>query len=76
MNKEQLISEMLLLPTTVIEYHLSEHLVQLFPNKPCLKERWAISILKGSLKRNFVSSHARRSFTIKWRRIGGNLSQR
>lgn len=33
MNKEQLISEMLLLPATAIDYHLSQQLLQLFPDK-------------------------------------------
>jgi hypothetical protein len=33
MNKEQLISEMLLLPAAAIDYHLSQHLLQLFPDK-------------------------------------------
>ncbi len=33
MNKEQLISEMLLLPITAIDYHMSQHLLTLFPNR-------------------------------------------
>src|SRR5215472_8666987 len=33
MDKEQLISEMLLLPVTAIDYHISQHLHQLFPDK-------------------------------------------
>jgi hypothetical protein len=33
MNKEQLISEMLLLPAAAIDYHLSQQLLQLFPDK-------------------------------------------
>ncbi len=37
MNKEQLISEVLLLPTTAIEYHVSQRLVQLFPDKALIE---------------------------------------
>ncbi len=37
MNKEQLISEILLLPIPAIEYHLSEHLIQLFPDKALIE---------------------------------------
>src|SRR5258708_36444644 len=33
MNKEQLISELLLLPAAAIDYHVSQHLLQLFPGK-------------------------------------------
>lgn len=33
MNKEQLISEMLLLPASAMEYHIGQHLLQLFPDK-------------------------------------------
>ncbi len=37
MNKEQLISEMLLLPAAAIDYHLSQHLLQLFPDKAIIE---------------------------------------
>lgn len=37
MIKEQLISEILLLPTAAIEYHLSQYLVQLFPDKALIE---------------------------------------
>ena len=47
MNKEQLISEILLLPTTAIEYHLSQHLVQLFPDKALLEGEMGNFNLEG-----------------------------
>jgi hypothetical protein len=37
MNKEQLISEVLLLPTTAIDYHVGQHLLQLFPGKALIE---------------------------------------
>jgi AAA+ superfamily predicted ATPase len=47
MNKEQLISEMLLLPTTAIEYHVSQHLVQLFPDKALIEGEMGNFNLEG-----------------------------
>jgi hypothetical protein len=35
MNKEQFIREAFFLPPTVIEYHVSQSLKQLFPQKAC-----------------------------------------
>ncbi|HEX6483287.1 MAG TPA: ATP-binding protein [Ktedonobacteraceae bacterium] len=37
MNKEQLISEILLLPAAAIDYHVSQHLLQLFPDKALIE---------------------------------------
>jgi len=37
MNKEQLISEMLLLPAAAIDYHISQHLLELFPGKALIE---------------------------------------
>src|SRR5258708_14201900 len=37
MNKEQLISAMVLLPAASIDYHISQHLLQLFPDKACIE---------------------------------------
>ena len=37
MNKEQLISEMLLLPAAAIDYHISQHLLALFPDKALIE---------------------------------------
>jgi AAA+ superfamily predicted ATPase len=37
MNKEQLIGEALLLPATAIDYHLSLHLLELFPDKALIE---------------------------------------
>ncbi len=37
MNKEQLISEILLLPPAAIDYHVSEHLLKLFPGKALIE---------------------------------------
>jgi hypothetical protein len=37
MKKEQLIGEMLLLPVAAIEYHISRHLLQLFPDKALIE---------------------------------------
>lgn len=47
MNKEQLISEMLLLPTTAIEYHVSQHLVQFFPDKALIEGEMGNFNLEG-----------------------------
>ena len=47
MNKEQLISEMLLLPTTAIEYHISQHLVQFFPDKALIEGEMGNFNLEG-----------------------------
>jgi len=37
MDKEKLIGEMLLLPMTAIEYHMSKHLADLFPDKALIE---------------------------------------
>src|SRR5689334_19583394 len=37
MTKEQLISEMLLLPAAAIDYHTSQHLLALFPDKALIE---------------------------------------
>lgn len=47
MNKEQLISEMLLLPTTAIEYHVSQQLVQFFPDKALIEGEMGNFNLEG-----------------------------
>src|SRR5581483_9821558 len=44
MNKEQLISEMLCLPPTAIEYHISKNLVELFPDKAMIESDGGCSI--------------------------------
>jgi ATPase family associated with various cellular activities (AAA) len=44
MNKEQLISEMLLLPATAIDYHLSQQLLQLFPDKAFIESEGYFNI--------------------------------
>ena len=37
MNKEQLISEILLLPATAIDYHISQNLINLFPDRALIE---------------------------------------
>ncbi len=44
MNKEQLISEALLLPATAIDYHLSLHLLELFPDKALIETESPLDI--------------------------------
>ena len=44
MNKEQLISEMLLLPAAAIDYHLSQHLLQLFPDKAFIESEGYLNV--------------------------------
>ena len=44
MNKEQLISEMLLLPAAAIDYHLSQQLLQLFPDKAFIESEGYFNI--------------------------------
>lgn len=46
-NKEQLISEILLLPTTAIEYHVSQQLAQFFPDKALLEGEMGNFNLEG-----------------------------
>jgi AAA+ superfamily predicted ATPase len=46
-NKEQLISEILLLPTTAIDYYVSQHLVQLFPDKALIEGEMGNFNLEG-----------------------------
>jgi AAA+ superfamily predicted ATPase len=46
-NKELLISKMLLLPTTAIEYHVSQHLVQIFPDKALIEGEMGNFNLEG-----------------------------
>lgn len=47
MNKEQLISEMLLLPATAIDYHMSQHLLTLFPNRAFIEGEMETFNLSG-----------------------------
>ena len=44
MNKEQLISEVLLLPPTAIDYHTRQHLLQLFPDKALIESEIVLGI--------------------------------
>ena len=44
MNKEQLISDILLLPAPAMDYHISQHLVQLFPDKAFIESEMIIDI--------------------------------
>jgi AAA+ superfamily predicted ATPase len=44
MDKEQLISEMLLLPTTAIDYHISQHLLKLFPGKALIESESYLNV--------------------------------
>ncbi len=44
MNKEQLISEMLLLPTAAIDYHTSQHLLSLFPDKAMIESESYLNV--------------------------------
>ena len=44
MNKEQLISEILLLPTAAIDYHTKQHLQQIFPNKALIESEGMFNI--------------------------------
>ena len=48
--KEQLISEMLLLPPTAIDYHTSEHLRSIFPDKALVEGEMGIFNLDGYAK--------------------------
>jgi AAA+ superfamily predicted ATPase len=54
-NKEQLISEILLLPIPAIEYHLSEHLIQLFPDKALIEGDVGQFNLEGYAAANLCS---------------------
>lgn len=47
MDKEQLISEMLLLPMTAIDYHLGQHLTKLFPDKALIESDMCNLDLEG-----------------------------
>lgn len=44
MDKEQLISEMLLLPAAAIDYHISQHLLRLFPDKAFIESEGHFNI--------------------------------
>ena len=44
MNKEQLISDILLLPAPAMDYHISQHLVQLFSDKAFIESEQVIDI--------------------------------
>ena len=44
MNKEQLISEMLLLPAAAIDYHISQHLLKLFPDKALIESEGFLDV--------------------------------
>jgi AAA+ superfamily predicted ATPase len=44
MNKEQLISEMLLLPAAAIDYHISQHLLKLFPDKALIESEGYLGV--------------------------------
>ncbi|HLH62663.1 MAG TPA: ATP-binding protein [Ktedonobacteraceae bacterium] len=44
MNKEQLISEVLLLPAAAIDYHVSQHLLQLFPGKALIESEGHLNV--------------------------------
>jgi hypothetical protein len=44
MYKEQLISEILLLPAAAIDYHISQHLLKLFPDKAFIESEMPINI--------------------------------
>jgi len=44
MNKQQLISEMLLLPVAAIDYHISQHLLKLFPDKALIESEGYLGV--------------------------------
>ena len=44
MNKEQLISEMLLLPAAAMDYHISQHLLELFPGKTLIESEGYLNV--------------------------------
>lgn len=44
MNKEQLISEILLLPAKAIDYHINQHLRQIFPGRAFIENDGHINI--------------------------------
>lgn len=44
MNKEQLISEVLLLPAAAMDYHISQHLLQIFPDKAMIESESHLDI--------------------------------
>ena len=50
MNKEQLISEMLLLPSTAIDYHTSEHLRSIYPDKALVEGEMHMFNVEGYAK--------------------------
>lgn len=44
MDKEQLISEILLLPAAAIDYHISQHLLKLFPDKALIESEGYLGV--------------------------------
>src|ERR1700730_8722222 len=44
MNKEQLISEMLLLPAAAMDYHISQHLLELFSGKAMIESEGYLNV--------------------------------
>src|SRR5712691_10874300 len=61
MNKEQLISEMLLLPVTAIDYHISRHLLELFPGKALIESEGYLNV-EGYARAQYCTL-ARQTFT-------------
>lgn len=61
MNKEQLISEILLLAPVAIDYHTKQHLLQLFPDKAIIETEMMLGV------EAFASAHhceiTRKTFT-------------
>jgi hypothetical protein len=61
MNKEQLISEMLLLPAAAIDYHISQHLLDLFPGKALIESEGYLNV-EGYAQAQYCTL-ARQTFT-------------
>lgn len=71
MNKEQLISDMLLLPGAAIDYHISEHLVKLFPDKAFIEGEGGQFNIEGYAQANHCTltrkTFAYNQMTTYWR---------
>jgi hypothetical protein len=61
MNQEQLISEMLLLPAAAIDYHISQHVLKLFPDKALLESEGHLDVEGYAEAKNCTLT--RRTFT-------------
>ncbi len=61
-NKEQLISEMLLLPAAAIDYHISQHLIALFPDMALIETDMHLNIDGYAAAKH--CSLSRKTFTV------------